>query len=88
MKMFITGRTSSIGGVLLKEMSERGKLVLDVAVEIGVESMIQVSTLSVLRYTQPSEIADEKRPIDRSKHKNLLLKTNMLPMNLPEKRKL
>ena len=46
-----------------------------VARQIGVESMVQVSSLSVLGYTQPGEIADEKRPIDIAKHRNLYQKT-------------
>jgi dihydroflavonol-4-reductase len=37
--------------------------------------MVQVSSISVLGFTQPGEIADETRPIDTNSHKNLYQKT-------------
>ncbi len=49
--------------------------VLDAAVQLGVTSMVQVSSLSVLGCTEPGEIADETRPIDINRHKNLYQKT-------------
>jgi nucleoside-diphosphate-sugar epimerase len=38
--------------------------VLQAAHDLLVDSVVQVSSLSVLGYTQPGEIADETRPID------------------------
>lgn len=143
MTMFITGGTSSIGRVLVRELSARGvstrvmvrknsdrsllqfpgvtlvdgdvtdpqairqgmegcKLVTHMAAIVGhnlpeaewwrvnrdgsrnvlqaandlhVDSIVQVSTLSVFGYTLPGEIADETRPIDPSKYRNLYQKT-------------
>ncbi len=143
MTTFITGGTSSIGRVLVKELSERGesmhilvrsnsnrnilpykevtffegdvtdiqsirnaingcdtvthmaavvggdqsretwyavnvegtKNVLTVASQMGISSMVQVSSLSVLGHTQPGELADESRPIDTKLHTNLYQKT-------------
>lgn len=49
--------------------------VLEAARSVGVESMVQVSSLSVLGYTEPGEVADESRPIDKSKYVNLYQKT-------------
>jgi nucleoside-diphosphate-sugar epimerase len=143
MKTFITGGTSSIGRVLIKQMAQQGEMarvlvrkssnvsglelpgiefvygdvtepealqkgiegcqrvahlaaivghnvpesewwrvnrdgtrsVLEAARSAGIESMVQVSSLSVLGYTEPGEVADESRPIDRSKYVNLYQKT-------------
>jgi nucleoside-diphosphate-sugar epimerase len=49
--------------------------VLEAAQYTGVESMVQVSSLSVLGHTEPGELADESRPIDTSKYVNLYQKT-------------
>lgn len=49
--------------------------VLEAARSIGIESMVQVSSISVLGYTEPGELADESRPIDTSKYMNLYQKT-------------
>jgi len=49
--------------------------VLQAAFDLGVESFVQVSTLSVFRSTQPGETADETRPIEVSKYFNLYQKT-------------
>ncbi len=49
--------------------------VLQAACDLGVESMVQVSSLSVLGFTEPGEMADETRPIDPSRHYNLYQKT-------------
>lgn len=49
--------------------------VLEVAQSVGVESIVQVSSLSVLGYTEPGEVADESRSIDTSKYMNLYQKT-------------
>jgi dihydroflavonol-4-reductase len=49
--------------------------VLQAALDLGVESMVQVSSLSVLGPTQPDEIADETRPIDTSRYTTLYQKT-------------
>lgn len=49
--------------------------VLQAAHELHVDSMVQVSSLSVLGSTQPGETADETRPIDTSKYVNLYQKT-------------
>jgi nucleoside-diphosphate-sugar epimerase len=49
--------------------------VLEEARSAGVESMVQVSSLSVLGYTEPGELADESRSIDTSKYVNLYQKT-------------
>jgi nucleoside-diphosphate-sugar epimerase len=49
--------------------------VLEAARSTGVESMVQVSSLSVLGYTEPGELADEARPIDPSKYLTLYQKT-------------
>jgi nucleoside-diphosphate-sugar epimerase len=143
MTMFVTGGTSSIGRVLVKEISDRGlpvralvrrnsrrevldfpgvtfadgdvtdpeavrrgmegcqtvthmaavvgqnlpetewwqvnrdgaRNVLQAAFEQKVDSMVQVSSLSVLGYTQPGETADESRPIDTGRHVTLYQKT-------------
>ncbi|MHC1781834.1 MAG: NAD-dependent epimerase/dehydratase family protein [Anaerolineaceae bacterium] len=143
MTMFVTGGTSSIGRVFVKEMSDRGQAVcvlvrrnsrrevldfpgvtfaegdvtdpeavrrgmegcrsvthmaavvgqnlpeaewwlvnrdgtrnvLQAALDQRVESMVQVSSLSVLGYTDPGETADESRPVDTSRHVTLYQKT-------------
>src|SRR5574341_55426 len=49
--------------------------VLQAAHELQVNSIVQVSSLSVLGNTQPGEIADETRPIDTDKYVNLYQKT-------------
>jgi dihydroflavonol-4-reductase len=49
--------------------------VLQVAFDLEVESIVQVSSLSVLGPTQPGETADETRPIEVSKYFNLYQKT-------------
>jgi dihydroflavonol-4-reductase len=49
--------------------------VLQAAYDLHVNSVVQVSSLSVLGYTQPGEIADEGRPIDAGKYMNLYQKT-------------
>jgi dihydroflavonol-4-reductase len=49
--------------------------VLAAAAELGVQRMVQVSSLSVLGHTAPGEMADETRPIDTSRYVNLYQKT-------------
>ena len=49
--------------------------VLEAARDLGVRSMVQVSSMSVLGPTQPGEIADETRPVDTGKYFNLYQKT-------------
>ncbi len=49
--------------------------VLQAAHELGVESMVQVSSISVLGYTRPGEVADERRPVDTAAYMNLYQKT-------------
>lgn len=49
--------------------------VLQSALELGLSSMVQVSSISVLGPTQPSETADETRPVDTSRYMNLYQKT-------------
>lgn len=49
--------------------------VLQAAFDLGVKSMVQVSSLSVLGATAPGEVADERRPIDTSTYTNLYQKT-------------
>jgi dihydroflavonol-4-reductase len=49
--------------------------VLQAAHDLHVDSLVQVSTISVLGYTQPGEIADETRPIEPGKFVNLYQKT-------------
>lgn len=56
--------------------------VLEAAQSAGVESMVQVSSLSVLGHTEPGELADESRPIDTSKYLNLYQKTKGAADNL------
>jgi nucleoside-diphosphate-sugar epimerase len=51
------------------------RTVLEAAQTCGVKSMVQVSSISVLGYTEPGEMADETRPIDTSKYVNLYQKT-------------
>jgi len=143
MTMFITGGTSSIGRVLVKELSARGiparllvrkssnraalelpgvtfiegdvtdadavrrgmegcqsathlaavvghnvpeaewwrvnregsRNVLQAAYDLHLDSLVQVSSLSVLGTTRPGEIADETRPIDTDRYMNLYQKT-------------
>jgi dihydroflavonol-4-reductase len=142
MTMFITGGTSSIGRVLVKELSARGttvrvlvrknskrqgielpgvtfiegdvtdadsvrrgmegcQSVTHLAANVGLDipesewfrinrdgsrnvlqaaydlnaGMVQVSSISVLGFTQPGEIADETRQIDTSSYKNMYQKT-------------
>jgi nucleoside-diphosphate-sugar epimerase len=49
--------------------------VLETALQQGIESYVQVSTISVLGPTEPGEIADETRPVDTGKYVNLYQKT-------------
>ena len=49
--------------------------VLQAAYELHVDSLVQVSSLSVLGFTRPGETADESRPIDTGKYVNLYQKT-------------
>lgn len=49
--------------------------VLQSAVDLGIKSMVQVSSISVLGPTEPGETADETRPVDTSKYFNLYQKT-------------
>ncbi len=49
--------------------------VLQAALDLGVTSMVQVSSISVLGWTQPGETADESRPVDTSRYLNLYQKT-------------
>ena len=51
------------------------RTVLEAAFRQGVNSMVQVSSLSVLGHTQPGEIADESRPIEPQRYVNLYQKT-------------
>jgi nucleoside-diphosphate-sugar epimerase len=54
---------------------EGSRNVLQAAFDLGVRSMVQVSSLSVLGHTAPGEIADETRPIDPARYVNLYQKT-------------
>ncbi len=49
--------------------------VLQAARDLGIASMVQVSSMSVLGHTQPGETADETRPIDPARYVNLYQKT-------------
>lgn len=49
--------------------------VLSAAAELGVSSMVQVSSISTLGPTEPGETADESRPVDTSRYFNLYQKT-------------
>jgi NAD+-dependent farnesol dehydrogenase len=49
--------------------------VLQAAYELGVESMVLVSSISVLGFTRPGEVADERRPVDTTAYMNLYQKT-------------
>jgi dihydroflavonol-4-reductase len=49
--------------------------VLQAAFDLGVYRMVQVSSLSVLGHTEPGETADETRPIDTRRYRNLYQKT-------------
>jgi dihydroflavonol-4-reductase len=49
--------------------------VLQAALDLHVDSMVQVSSISVLGHTQPGETADETRPIDTGKYVSLYQKT-------------
>lgn len=49
--------------------------VLQAAHDLHVDSVVQVSSISALGYTQPGEIADETRPIEPGKYVNLYQKT-------------
>jgi NAD+-dependent farnesol dehydrogenase len=49
--------------------------VLQAAHTLGVKSMVQISSISVLGNTQPGELADEGRPIDANRHVTLYQKT-------------
>lgn len=59
--------------------------VLQAACDLGIESMVQVSSLSVLGYTEPGETADETRPINPSRHYNLYQKTKFAADELARK---
>jgi len=49
--------------------------VLQAARDLGIASMVQVSSISVLGDTQPGDTADETRPINPARHHNLYQKT-------------
>lgn len=49
--------------------------VLQAALDLGIESMVQVSSISVLGPTRPGETADETRPVDPGKYISLYQKT-------------
>jgi nucleoside-diphosphate-sugar epimerase len=49
--------------------------ILQSALDLGIHSMVQVSSISVLGPTQPGETADETRPVDPSGYMNLYQKT-------------
>lgn len=49
--------------------------VLNAAEKLGIRSMVQVSSLSVLGFTEPGEIADETRKINPQIHTSLYQKT-------------
>lgn len=49
--------------------------VLQRALELGIASMVQVSSISVLGPTKPGETADETRPVDTGSYMNLYQKT-------------
>lgn len=49
--------------------------VLEAARDLGVQSMVQVSSISVLGPTQPGETADESRPVDTAHYMSLYQKT-------------
>lgn len=51
------------------------KLVFEEACKHAVASIVHVSSLSVLGFTEPGELADETRPIDTTKHLTLYQKT-------------
>ena len=51
------------------------RTVLQAAHDLGVQSVVQVSTLAVLGTTEPGEIADESRPVDPNRYFNLYQKT-------------
>jgi dihydroflavonol-4-reductase len=54
---------------------EGSRNVLQAAFDQGINSMVQVSSLSVLGNTAPGETADESRPIDTHRYVNLYQKT-------------
>lgn len=54
---------------------EGSRNVLEAARALGLSGLVQVSSLSVLGFTEPGETADETRPIDMRKHLNLYQKT-------------
>lgn len=54
---------------------EGSRNVLQAAMDQGIKSMVQVSSLSVLGNTQPGETADETRPIDPSRYVNMYQKS-------------
>lgn len=54
---------------------EGSRNVLKAAMNQGIQSMVQVSSLSVLGNTKPGEVADESRPIDPAKYVNMYQKT-------------
>lgn len=49
--------------------------VLQAAFDLGVKSMVQVSSIAVLGPTAPGEQADESRPVDTTRYFNLYQKT-------------
>ncbi len=51
------------------------RTVLQAACDVGVQSVVQVSSLAVLGPTEPGEIADESRPVDTGRYFNLYQKT-------------
>lgn len=54
---------------------EGTRIVLQTAAKLHIQSLVQVSSLSVLGNTDPGEIADENRPINPGRHHNLYQKT-------------
>lgn len=48
---------------------------LQAATDLGVASMVQVSSMAVLGTTEPGEVADETRRVDTSRYMNLYQKT-------------
>lgn len=76
----VTHMAAAVGGCLPEEQwwcvnRDGSRNVLQAAQELRVESMVQVSSMSVLGHTQPGEIADETRPIDTTRYANLYQKT-------------
>ena len=76
----VTHLAANVGNILPEEdwwriNREGTRNVLRAAAELGVTSMVQVSSVSVLGDTQPGEMADEIRPIRADLYTNLYQKT-------------